>query len=216
MVVRSDQDQTWADVELPYVVRYRANGFVLHFAVAGVLLAAAILCFAIFETLLAAALLALAGITSLFLVGIAWWHVRKIDHLRIDRDALTLVAKDGGMLSIPFGAELEFAVVYEQCCRSIAVSAVGDHWNRTHIVADMLDVPRGLSIYGLCDLMNDLSHGRSRKGPQAWSHTSSVRRQQDWYRDPARISRLLFLAGALAVTVLFLCVLFVLTAITWS
>jgi hypothetical protein len=216
MVVRSDQGQTWADVELPCIVRYRANGFVVHFAVAGALLAAAMLCFAMFGSFLAAALLALIAVTSLFFIVVTWWHVRKIDHLRIDNDALTLVAKDGGMLSIAFGPELEFAVVYEQCCRSIVVSTAGDYWNRTHIVADMLDVPHGLSIYGLCDLMNDLSHGRSRKGAQSWSHTSSVRRRQDWYRDPTRISRSVFLAGALAIGALFLCVLFVLTSITWS
>jgi hypothetical protein len=211
MVSRSDQVQTWADVQLPYVVRYRANAFARHFAAAGALLAAAAACFAFFESLLPAAFPALLGVSLFFYTVFTWWHVRRIDHLRIDEDALTLVAKDGAFVRIPYTPDLEFAVTYEQCCRSIVVMPADNHWDREHVVADLLDVPRGLTIHGLCDLMNDLTQSRVR----GQSGRATVRRRQDWYRDPARISRLLFLVGSLALSALFLCVLFVLTAITW-
>jgi hypothetical protein len=211
MVSRSDQIRTWADVQLPYVVRYRANAFARRFTAAGALLAAAAICFAVFESLLPAVFPALLGASLLLYTVFTWWHVRTIDHLRIDEDALTLVAKNGAFVRIPFTPDLEFAVAYEQCCRSIVVMPADNHWDREHVVADLLDMPRGLTIYGLCDLMNDLTQSRVRRQ----SGRTTVRRRQDWYRDPARVSRLLFLAGSLALSALFLCVLFALTAITW-
>ena len=169
----------------------------------------ALVCLAMFESWLPAAFPAIFGGYGLLFTVIAWWHVRTIDYLHVDRDGLTLVAKDGAERHVPFKPELQFAVVYEQCCRSIIVTA-GDPWDREHIVADVLDVPRGLSIYGLCDLMNNLSQGRPQHGATA------IRRPTDWYREPARMSRLMFLTGSLAVGVLFVCVLVFLEFLTWS
>jgi hypothetical protein len=215
MSTQSNQGQAWADVQLPYVVRYRSSAFARHFAFVGACFVAALVLLVVFESWVPAALPTIFGGSALLFTVVTWLHVRSIDHLRVERDGLTLVARDGAARRIPFRPELRFAVVYEQCCRSIVVTAGNDLWDRQHIVADMLDAPRGLTIYGLCDLMNDLSQGRA----GAWSRqhaTTSVRRPQDWYREPARISRLMFLAGSLAVGALFVFVLVFLEFVTWS
>lgn len=187
-----------------------------HFAFVGACFAAALVFLMVFESWLPAAFPVIFGGFALLFTVVTWLHVRTIDHLRIDRDALTLVAKDGAARRIPFRPELQFAVVYEQCCRSIIVTGGDDYWDRQHIVADMLDAPRGLTIYGLCDLMNDFSQGRAGAARPRQHATGPVRRPQDWYREPARISRLMFLAGSLAVGALFLCVLIFLELVTWS
>jgi hypothetical protein len=142
-------------------------------------------------------------------------HVRTVDYLHIDKDALTLVAKDGAAQRIAFRPDLQFAVVYEQCCRSIVAIPGNDYIEREHIVADMLDAPHGLTIYGLCDFMNNLSQGRA---GTAWPRhaAASVRRPNDWYREPVRISRMLFVAGSLGVAALFMGVLAFLEVVTSS
>lgn len=217
MAARNDQAHTWADVELPYVVRYRKNGLVVPFIISAALLVIAFVSVVSFESLVAGAAPAVMGVVSLILNMTTWQHVRQIDHLRIETDGLILVATDGSMVRIPFTPDKEFAVTYEQCCRSIVVSSTeDDHWNREHIVADLLDVPRGLSIYGLCQRMNDLCRGHGRQGLARRVVAATVERSEDWYRDPARLSRLLFLAGMLGVIGLLLSVLAVLTVITHS
>ena len=215
MSIQTNQDATWADISLPYVVRYRAGAFVRHFAIVGVCFVTALVCLAVFESWLPAAFPAIFGGYALIFTVVTWLHVRTVDHLHIDRDALTLVGKDGAVQRIPFGPDLRFAVVYEQCCRSIVAIPGDDYIEREHIVADMLDAPRGLTIYGLCDFMNDLSQGRS---GAAWPRhaAGSVRRPNDWYREPARISRMLFAAGSLGIAALFVCVLAFLQLLTGS
>lgn len=218
MVARSDQGQTWDEVELPCVVRYRSNGFAVHFMVSAALFLAGGICVAVFERVIAGVPFGMMGIMTLVLTIIPLLHVREIDYLRIDVDALTLVAKDGNAVRIPFAPGTEFSVAYESCCRSIVMtSADDDHSEQEHVVADMLDVPRGQTIYGLCQLMNDLCNGYARRGVGGSRlSASTVRRRQDWYREPPRLSRLMFLAGVLGLGALFLCVLFVLTLVTQS
>lgn len=218
MAVRSDQGQTWDDVELPCVLRYRKNAFVVHFIVAAALFLAAGLCVALFGRLVAGLPLTVAGGMSIVLTIVPLRHVRTIDHLRVDTDALTLVARDGTINRIAFEPGIEFSVTYEQCCRSIVMTSTrGDPWDGEHVIADMLDVPRGQTIYGLCQLMNDLSRGYARTGmagPRPGA--STIQRRQDWYREPPRISRAAFLAGTLGLFALFACVQFFLTLATWS
>jgi hypothetical protein len=215
MVARSDQGQTWDDVELPYVVRYRKNGFAVHFAFSAALFLVGGICILVFGSLVAGLPCGVLGVAVLVMTIVPMLHVREIDHMRIDLDALTLVVKDGDTVRIPFAPGMEFSVAYDQCCRSIVMASGGGDEDRQHLVADMLDVPRGQTIYGLCQLMNDLSSGRrGAVGPGL--RRSSVQRHEDWYREPARISRLMFLAGVLGVGALFLCILFALTLVTAS
>jgi hypothetical protein len=210
-------DQAWREVELPCIVRYRTNGFTVHFMVSGALLLASVACISGFGSLVAGLPFAIMGGMGLILTIVPLRHVREMDYMRIDVDALTLVAKDGNAVRIPFSTGTEFSVAYEQCCRSIVMTSVDDnHWEKEHVIADMLDVPRELTIYGLCQLMNDLCKGYVRRRVGPWQGAATVRRRQDWFRGPPRLSRLMFLASMLALGALFLCVLFVVTLATSS
>lgn len=214
---RAVEKPSWRDVELPCVLRYRRNAFLLHFIVPTLLFAGAAICIIAFGSLVAGLPLLVAGVMTLGLILVPMRHVRSIDYLEIDHEALTLVAKDGGELRIPFGQGVTFAVTYDQCCRSI-VAYPGEGaapWDGEHVVADVLDLPRGLDIYGLCDLMNGLGQ-RRRHGRTAGAGGAAIRRQRDWYREPARISRFVFLLGMIGTAVLLLCTHFALTLLTWS
>lgn len=207
---------SWVDVELPFILRYRKNPFLLHFIVPVLLLLGAVLCVMFFGRLLAGLPLLIAGGMALVLVVAPMRHVRNIDHVEIDSDALTLVQKDGSAYRIDLGPRVTFAVTYEQCCRSIVALPTAGHsaFEGEHVIADALDLPRGLDIYGLCDLLNSFSR-RTILGV-APGTAPAIRRSRDWYRDPARMSRLVFLFGMAAIFVLFVSVQAALAILTHS
>lgn len=217
MTVRAERGVSWRDVELPVVLRYRKTAFVGYFIVTACLVVGAVACVMLFGRLLAGLPLLISAVGFLFVTIPAFLHVRSLDHFSIDPESVTLVGRDGGTTRIDLTPDLEFSVVYEQCCRSIAMRSRSEaHLEAEHLIADLLDVPKGLTIYGLCELLNDLGRGHSRASAISSRHNAAIRRRQDWYREPARISRSIYLLGLIALGALFLGTIFVLTMLSYD
>src|SRR5690349_1950232 len=135
-------------------------------------------------------------------------HVRSIECLRIDQEALTLYGTNGREVRIKFTPGAEFLVRYDYFYRSIVyATAAKDYRDAQHVMVDVLDVPRGRDIYGLCKLLNDLSSGDARSGATA----AAIRRGDDWYREPPRLSRTVFAAASFGLLLLFACTMVALT-----
>jgi hypothetical protein len=208
MAVLSGQQAGWGDVELPCVVRYRRNAFVAPLIICGLLLLAAVTCTYGSGKWFAGVPFAVLGITTLMLTLNPLRHVRGIDCLRIDREALTLYGTDGRELRIKFTPGAEFLVRYDYFYRSIVyATAAKNYRDAQHVMVDVLDVPRGRNIYGLCQLLNDLGSGDVRPGASA----RAVQRSDDWYREPARLSRAVFAAASFGLLLLFACTIVVLS-----
>lgn len=209
MAVLNDQRTGWDDVELPCVVRYRRNAFIAPLIICGLLILIALTCTYWSGKWFAGLPFAVLGIATLMLTLNPMRHVRSVECVLIDEHALTLHGVDGGQSRIEFVPGAEFLVRYDYFYRSIVyATAANDYRDAQHVMVDMLDVPRGQDIYGLCQLLNDLSSGYARLESGS---VRSVQRTQDWYREPARLSRTVFALGSFGLAVLFGCLLFALT-----
>lgn len=208
MAVLNDQRAGWGDVELPCVMRYRRNAFVAPLIICALLLLTAITCTYGSGKWFAGVPFAVLGITTLMLTLSPLRHVRRIECLRIDQEALTLYGTDGRELRITFTPGAEFLVRYNYFYRSIVyATAAKDYRDAQHVMVDVLDVPRGRDIYGLCRLLNDLSSGDVRSGASA----GAVLRADDWYREPPRVSRIVFATASFGLLLLFASTVVVLT-----
>lgn len=208
MAVLNDQRAGWGDVELPCVVRYRRDAFMAPLIICGLLLLTAITCAYWSGKWFAGLPFAVLGIATLLLTLNPLRHVRSIDCLHIDEEALTLYGIDGREVRIKFTPGAEFLVRYDYFYRSIVyATAAKNYRDAQHVMVDVLDVPRGRDIYGLCRLLNDLSSGDVRSA--AAPHT--VRRADDWYREPPRLSRAVFGAASFGLLLLFACTMVALT-----
>lgn len=208
MAVLNDQRAGWGDVELPCVVRYRRDAFVAPLIICGLLLLTAITCTYWSGKWFAGLPFAVLGVATLLLTLNPLRHVRSIDCLHIDEEALTLYGIDGREIRIKFTPGAEFLVRYDYFYRSIVyATAAKNYRDAQHVMVDVLDVPRGRDIYGLCRLLNDLSSGdvRSAAPPR------TVRRADDWYREPPRLSRAVFGAASFGLLLLFACTMVALT-----
>jgi hypothetical protein len=202
MAVLNDPGASWGDVELPCVVRYRRNAFIAPLLICGVLLLTAITCSHASGKWFAGLPFTVLAIATLVLTLNPLRHVRSIECLRIDKEALTLYGIDGRELRIKFTPGAEFLVRYDYFYRSIVyATAAKDYRDAQHVMVDVLDVPRGRDIYGLCKLLNDLSSGEVRSG----ATVAAVQRGDDWYREPPRLSRTVFAAGCFGLLLLFAC-----------
>ncbi len=200
MAVLNDQRAGWGDVELPCVVRYRRSAFFAPLIICGLLLLTAIVCTYGSGKWFAGVPFAVLGLTTLMLTLSPLRHVRSIDCLRIDEEALTLYGTDGRELRIKFTPGAEFLVRYDYFYRSIVyATAAKNYRDAQHVMVDVLDVPRGHDIYGLCRLLNDLSSGDVRLGAPA----RVIQRGDDWYREPPRLSRTVFAIATFGLLLLF-------------
>jgi hypothetical protein len=208
MAVLNDQRAGWGDVELPCVVRYRRNAFVAPLIICGLLLLTAITCTYWSGKWYAGIPFFVVGITTLLLTLSPLRHVRSIDCVHIDEEALTLYGIDGREIRIKFTPGAEFLVRYDYFYRSIVyATAAKNYRDAQHVMVDVLDVPRGRNIYGLCQLLNDLSSGDARSGAAA----RTVRYADDWYREPPRLSRTVFATASFGLLLLFACTIAALT-----
>lgn len=205
MAVLNDQRGGWDDVELPCVVRYRRNAFVGPLIICGFLFLVALTCtYWSGQWFAGVPFLVLAGAT-LILTFEPLRHVRSIECVLIDRHALTLHRIDGSEQRIAFVPGGEFLVRHGYFHRSIIyATAAKDYRDAQQVMVDVLDVPRGQDVYGLCRLLNDLSSGDARLGD---TRPRAVPHMEDWYREPPRLSRTVFAAGSLGLALLFISVL---------
>ena len=202
MAVLNDQRAGWGDVELPCVVRYRRNAFLAPLLICGLLLLTAIACTYLSGKWFAGMPFVALGIATLVLTLNPLRHVRNIECLHIDQQALTLYGNDGREIRIELIPGAEFLVRYDYFYRSIVyATAANNYRDAQHVMVDLLDVPRGRDIYGLCQLLNDLSSGDVRSGAAA----GATRRADDWYREPPRLSQAVFAAAVFGLVLLFLC-----------
>lgn len=208
MAVFNDQRAGWGDVELPCVVRYRRDAFVAPLIICGLLLLTAITCTYLSGKWFAGVPFVVLGLATLMLTLSPLRRVRSIDCVHIDKEALTLYVIDGREIRIKFTPGAEFLVRYDYFYRSIVyATAARNYRDAQHVMVDVLDVPRGRDIYGLCRLLNDLSSGNVRSGVAA----RTVRHGDDWYREPLRLSRTVFAAACLGLLLLFACMIVALT-----
>jgi len=208
MAVLNNERAGWGDVELPCVVRYRRNAFVAPLIICGLLLLTAITCTYWSGKWFAGVPFVVLGVATLMLTLTPLRHVRSIDCLHIDEEALTLYGTDGREIRIKFTPGAEFLVRYDYFYRSIVyATAAKDYRDAQHVMVDVLDVPRGRDIYGLCQLLNDLSSGDVRSG----AASRTIRYADDWYREPARLSRTVFAIASLGLLLLFACTMVALT-----
>lgn len=208
MAIVSDQRAGWGDLELPCVLRYRRNAFVAPLLICGLLLLTAITCTYWSGKWFAGVPFAALGIATLVLALNPLRHVRSIDCVHIDSQALTLYGIDGREIRIKLTPGAEFLVRYDYFYRSIVyATAANNYRDAQHVMVDLLDVPRGRDIYGLCQLLNDLSSGDAR----ADSTAHALRRADDWYREPPRLSQLFFAIAAFGLLLLLLCTVTALT-----
>jgi hypothetical protein len=195
-------------VELPCVVRYRRNAFVAPLLICGLLLFIAITCTYGSGKWFAGIPFVALAVTTLMLTVSPLRHVRSIECLRIDQEALTLYGTNGREVRIKFTPGAEFLVRYDYFYRSIVyATAAKDYRDAQHVMVDVLDVPRGRDIYGLCRLLNDLSSGDVRSGATA----PVLQYSDDWYREPPRLSRTVFAAASFGLVLLFACTIVVLS-----
>lgn len=202
MAILNDQRAGWGDVELPCVVRYRRDAFVAPLIICGLLLLTAITCTYWSGKWFAGVPFMVLGLTTLLLTLSPLRHVRSIDCVHIDQEALTLFGIDGREIRIKFAPGGEFLVRYDYFYRSIVyATAAKNYRDAQHVMVDVLDVPRGQDIYGLCRLLNDLSSGDARSG----AASQTVRHVDDWYREPPRLSRTVFGVASFSLLLLFAC-----------
>lgn len=202
MAVLNDQRAGWGDIELPCVVRYRRDAFVAPLIICGLLLLTALTCTYWSGQWFAGVPFVVLGAATLLLTLNPLRHVRSIDCVHIDQEALTLHGIDGREVRIKFTPGAEFLVRYDYFYRSIVyATAAKGYRDAQHVMVDVLDVPRGRDIYGLCQLLNDLSSGDVRSG----AAPRTVRHADDWYREPPRLSRAVFGGASFALLLLFAC-----------
>ncbi len=208
MAIVGDRSAGWGDLELPCVLRYRRNAFVAPLLICGLLLLTAIACTYWSGKWFAGMPFVALGIVTLVLALNPLRHVRSIECVHIDQQALTLYGIDGREIRIQLTPGAEFLVRYDYFYRSIVyATAANNYRDAQHVMVDLLDVPRGRDIYGLCILLNDLSSGDARAGAAA----GSPRCADDWYREPPRLSQVVFAVAAFGLLLLFLCTIAALT-----
>ena len=200
MAMLNDQRGGWDEVELPCVVRYRRNAFSGPLLICGLLILTALTCTYWSGQWFAGVPFIVLAAATLVLTLEPLRHVRSIDCVLIDRHALTLHRVDGSEQRIEFVAGGEFLVRHGYFHRTIIyATAAKDYRDAQHVMVDMLDLPRGHDIYGLCRLLNELGSGDTR--PAGAQHHAAGH-ADDWYREPPRLSRTMFAAGCLGLALL--------------
>lgn len=200
MAIINDQRSGWSDVELPCVVRYRRNAFIGPLLICGFLFLAALTCTYWSGQWFAGVPFVVLAVATMMLTLEPLRHVRSIDCVLIDRQSLTLHYLDGSELRIAFVPGGEFLVRHGYFHRSIVyATAANDYRDARQVMVDVLDLPRGQDIYGLCRLLNDLGSGdahRAGASERVMPHTV------DWYREPPRLSRTVFAGGCVGLILL--------------
>jgi hypothetical protein len=217
MARRKYKYATWQEVPVPFILRYRKRPFTVPLTIAGALLTAGLVCVLTFDDWTLGAVPTVVGLSMLLHMIRPIIVVRRTDRIRVDERILTVYRKDGKTERFRIAPDVEYTVQYISLQRSIAVSAEKyQHRRRTHIIFDLLHLPPELSIYGLCQKLNDLAGGLSvsRSGIRLRSDTPAIRRRSDWYANPPRVSRISFVFGFLALVGLMLAIEFGLHALS--
>ena len=217
MARRKYKYSSWQEVPVPFTVRYRKRPFTVPLTIAGALLTAGLVCVLMFGDWTLGAVPAVVGLSMLLHMIRPIIVVRRTDHIRVDERILTVYRKDGKTERIRIAPDVEYTVQYKFMQRSIAVSAEKyQHRRRAHIIFDLLELPPELSIYGLCQKLNDLAARLtvSRSGIRLRSDMPVIRRRSDWYVNPPRVSRISFVLGFFVLVGLMLAVEFELHALS--
>lgn len=198
MARRKYKYASWQEIPVPFTMHYRKRPFAVPLAIAGALLAAGLAWVLMSGDWTLGSVPAVVGLSMLLNMIRPIIVVRRTDCIRVDERILTIYRKDGRTERFRIAPDVEYTVQYRFMKRSIAVSADKyQHRRRTHIIFDLLELPRELSIYGLCQKLNDLAAGLTvgRSGIRLRSDAPAIRRRSDWYANPRRMSRISFVLG---------------------